>query len=225
MAGTDNVTEMVVERPEQYWRGTRAAEGYDAGRFDNLEGRLYRWREERAIRLALRGVQPESRVLDAACGTGRITALLQLSGFQATGCDISLAMMTVARRRLTSLGHDVPFVESRLEQLPYPDGSFEAVTCVGLLMHFDADFRIQALNELARVSRGRLVVQYGCVDTLQRAKARITGRPPGGVRCPVSEVRMQEDFERSGLTERARYWILRGVSSSLVVLLSRSGCA
>jgi ubiquinone/menaquinone biosynthesis C-methylase UbiE len=224
MTGADNVTEIVVKRPEQYWRRTDAAEEYDAGRFDSLEGRLYRWREERAIQMTLHGLPPGSRVLDAACGTGRITALLQRHGFQATGCDISLAMMTVARRRLTSLGYDVPLVESSVEHLPYPDRFFDGVTCVGLLMHFDADFRIRALRELARVSRGRLVVQYGCVDVWQRVKARMTRRPPGGVTHPVSNSRMQMDFERSGLTERARFWILRGVSSSLVVQLSRSEC-
>lgn len=217
-AGAD----IVVEHPGEYWCQEQAARTYDSGRFDSLKGRIYRRREERAIELALRRVPRHGTVLDAACGTGRITALLQQNGFQAAGCDVSTAMMAVARQRLTSLGYDdVPLVESRVERLPYPDQSFDAVTCIGLLMHLDAEDRIRALREFVRVSRGPLIVQYGCVDLFQRWMARVTGVPPGGVRTPVSEAEMQSDFACSGLLARRRSWVLRGVSSSVIVELTR----
>ena len=220
MAYAQAETERVVERPGEHWRRPDVAQMYDAGRFDNLKGRLYRWREERAIELALRRFRRGSTVLDAACGTGRITALLQRNGFRATGCDVSLAMMAVARRRLTSLGYDVPLVESSVERLPYPDQSFDAATCVGLLMHLDADVRVRALRELARVSRGPLVVQDGCVDAFQQLSARVTGVPPGEVRCPVSEQEMRRDLARSGVRAIAQSWVMRGLSSSLIVVLT-----
>src|SRR6266850_2808352 len=216
-------TERVVDRPGEHWRQPDVAEIYDAGRFDNLKGRLYRWREERSIELALRRFPRGGTVLDAACGTGRITALLQRNGFRATGCDISLAMMAVAHRRFASLGYEVPLVETSVECLPYPDQSFDAATCVGLLMHLDADVRVRALRELARVSRGPLVVQYGCVDVFQRLSARLTGRPPGEVRYPVAEREMQTDLQHSGLTAIRTFWIMRGLSSSVIVVLTATG--
>src|SRR6266850_1510552 len=218
-------TERVVDRPGEHWRQPDVAEIYDAGRFDNLKGRLYRWREERAIELALRRFPRGGTVLDAACGTGRITALLQRNGFRATGSDISLAMMAVAHRRFASLGYEVPLVESSVECLPYSDQSFDAATCVGLLMHLDADVRVRALRELARVSRGPLVIQYGCVDVFQRMSAQLTGVPPGGVRCPVSEKEMHADLARSGLKALSQSWVMRGLSSSVIVVLTptRSG--
>jgi ubiquinone/menaquinone biosynthesis C-methylase UbiE len=211
--------ERVVERPDEHWCQPEVAETYDAGRFDSLKGRVYRWREERAIEVALRRLR-RGTVLDAACGTGRITALLQRNGFRATGCDISLAMMSVARRRLTSLGYDVPLVESSVDCLPYPDQSFDAATCVGLLMHLEADDRVRALRELARVSRGPLVVQYGCIDLFQRISERLTGVPPGEVRCPVSEKEMRADLARSGLRVLSQSWVMRGLSSSVIVVLA-----
>lgn len=214
-------TEAVVERPGRYWCLAAAAQGYESGRFDSVKGRLYRGREERAIQRALRGLRPGSRVLDAACGTGRITALLRRAGFLVTGCDISRAMMEVARRQLASPGHDVPLVETDVEQLPYRDRSFDAATCVGLLMHLDADARVRVLRELARVTRDRLVVQYGYVGAFLRARQRMTGRMPGHVRFPVSAAELRMDLERSGLRERARFWILRPFSSSLVLRLTR----
>ena len=222
MQRADAATETIVQRPGDYWRRPDIAEQYDSGRFDSLRGRLYRRREERAIELALGELAHGSHVLDAACGTGRITALLQRNGFQAAGCDISPAMLAVARRRLTSLGYDVPLIESSVEHLPYADASFDAATCVGLLMHLDPDVRVRALRELARVSRGRVVVQYGCVDAFQRLGARIARRQPGQVRFPVSEPEMFDDLRRSGLKLIARFWAMRGLSSSLIVRLSRT---
>ena len=220
MTSVQAVREVVVQHPADFWRQSDIAEAYDNGRFDNLKGRVYRWREERAIEWAVRGVRRGGTVLDAACGTGRITALLQQNGFRATGCDISLAMMTVAHRRLTSLGYQVPLVETSVERLPYPDRSFDAATCIGLLMHLDADVRVRALRELARISRGPVVVQYGCVDEFQRVCAWLSRVPPGRVRCPVSPREMRIDLERSGLRLLHKSWILRGVSSSLIALLT-----
>jgi len=212
---------MVVDRPSDYWRRPAAAQAYEAERFHNVKGYLYRRLEERIIRRALRGLPPGNRVLDVACGTGRVTALLRHQGFRPTGCDISRAMMDMARRQLAAVGYEVPLVENNVESLPFQDNSFDAVTCVGLLMHLDADVRVRALRELARVTRDRLVVQYVCSGAFLRVKSFLTGRPLGGVRYPVSEAEIQAECERSGLTERARFWILRGVSSSVIVLLSR----
>jgi ubiquinone/menaquinone biosynthesis C-methylase UbiE len=212
---------MVVERPGDYWRVPSVAQDYEAERFHHVKGYVYRRLEERAIQRALRGLGPGTTLLDAACGTGRVTALLRRRGFRPTGCDISRAMMSVARRQLAAVGDDVPLVENTVEALPFRDKSFDAVTCIGLLMHLDTDVRRRALRELARVSRGRLVIQYVCTGALLRVKSYVTGRPTGGVRYPVSQTEMRMDFEESGLTERARFWILRGLSSSVIVVLTR----
>lgn len=209
-----------VGRVGDYWSAPTVAREYDRVRFDYLWGRVYRWREENAIRQALRDLQPGSKVLDAACGTGRVTALLCRLGFRVTGCDISIAMMTVARQRLMSLGHDIPLVATDAQELPYPNRSFDVATCVGLLMHLDAEARVGVLRQLARVARHGVLVQHACVQPFTRAVARISGRPPADVQYAVSEPQMQMDLERAELRERARFWVLRGFSSSIVQLLS-----
>jgi ubiquinone/menaquinone biosynthesis C-methylase UbiE len=220
MAGAETGPGVSVGRSGDYWRAPTVAQAYDRVRFDNLWGRVYRWREENAIRQALRDVQPGSTVLDAACGTGRVTALLCRVGFRATACDISMAMMAVARQRLMSLGYDIPFVATDAQHLPYPTRSFDVATCVGLLMHLDAEARVGVLRQLARVARHGVLVQHACIQPFTRAAARISGRPPANVRYAVSEPEMRMDLERAELTERARFWVLRGFSSSVVQLLS-----
>jgi SAM-dependent methyltransferase len=226
MAGAESGTELVVDRPGDHWRVPTVAQDYERGRFHNLKGRLYRRLEESAIQKALRGLEPGSTVLDAACGTGRVTTLLRRKGYRPTGYDISPAMIAVARQQLTSLGYDmVPLVAGDIQNLSCPDNSFAAATCIGLLMHLDADARVGVLRQLARVARERIVVQYGRLHAFNRARAQMTGRPPGNVRHPVAETELRTDLERSGLTERARFWALRGVSSSVVLLLHKRDSA
>ena len=208
----------VVDDPKGFWRVTSHAEGYDRGRFGHLWGRIYRFAEERAIRRALRGLARDGRILDAACGTGRITSLLVAEGFtEVVGCDISPAMIDVAQRRLPL----VEFLPGDATALPFPDDSFDAVTCIGLVMHLDGETRVRVLRELARVSRRPLVVQYGCVGIVLRVLAWLTGRKPGGVRYPIAPAELRRDLERSGLRELTRSWALRPWSSSVILLLTK----
>jgi SAM-dependent methyltransferase len=220
MTQIENVNDVLVDRPGDFWRAPAVAGHYERCRFDNLKGRLYRTREEAIIERALSGLAAGCAVLDAPCGTGRLMSLLRRRGLRPTGCDISVAMMAVARRQLAAAGASVPLVASDIQHLPYPRKSFDAAICIGLLMHLDAEARVGALRQLASVARERLIVQYGCLNGLNRVKARLTGRAVGNVRFAVSPVEMQTDFERSGLTERARYRILPGLSSSVVVVLT-----
>jgi len=209
---------VVVDDPKGHWQVTPHAEDYDRGRFDDVKGRVYRWLEGRALRRALRPLARTDRVLDAACGTGRITSFLLREGFtDVVASDISPAMMAVAQRRLPH----VSFHQADVTSLPFDDASFDTVTCVGLLMHLDEATRLTALSELARVSRRFLVIQYGCVGPFLRFATGLTGREPGGVRHSVEEVDMRRDLQRVGLRENGRFWALRPFSTSVILLLSK----
>jgi SAM-dependent methyltransferase len=207
----------VVDNPRHYWQVTPHAEHYDEGRFGDPWGRLYRACEERALRRALALVPRHGRVLDVACGTGRVTELLVREGFGAVaGTDVSPAMLDVARRRLPG----VEFFPGDATRLPVDDRSFDAVTCIGLVMHLDDQTRLRVLNELARISRGPVIVQYGCVGAFLRLAGKVLRRPAGGVRYPVIPAQIDRDLRMSALRERARFWALRPVSSSLILALA-----
>jgi len=209
---------VVVDDPKGHWQVTPHAEDYDRGRFSDVKGRVYRWLEGRTMRQALRPLARTDRVLDAACGSGRITSFLRKEGFtDVVASDISPAMMAVAQRRLPH----VSFHQADVTSLPFENASFDTVTCVGLLMHLDETTRLKALKELARVSRRSLVIQYGCVGPFLRFTTRLTGREPGGVRHSVEEADMRRDLQRVGLRERGRFWALRPFSTSVVLLLSK----
>jgi len=106
------------------------------------------------------GIEPRMRVLDAACGSGVISRLLLEAGADAVvGCDISHAMLDLARALPTPprSSATLSFEQVDLAQpLPFADASFDAVW-------FSDIWIPAAMPELRRVLRpgGRLVLHRG----------------------------------------------------------------
>jgi SAM-dependent methyltransferase len=95
------------------------------------------------------GISASDRVLDVACGTGivaRTAADLLGSEGAVTGVDLNEAMLTVARR----VRPGIEWKQGDAQDLPFDEGSFNAVLCQMALM-FVPD-RERAVDELARVA-------------------------------------------------------------------------
>ena len=130
------------------------------------------------------GLPPGARILDAGCGSGRVLDELAQYG-SVTGIDASPVAVAAAEAR----GHDVS--RARVEELPFPDGSFDLVTCLDVIEHTPDDLR--ALSELVRVTR------------------------PGGylfVTVPAYQSLWSAHDERNGHQRRYRRWNLRQVAES-----------
>jgi SAM-dependent methyltransferase len=101
-------------------------------------------------------VEPRARarLLDVACGAGSFLARAAERGLDVVGIDVSPTAIELARKRLP----DVELHVGDAEQLPFPDSSFDFVTCLGSLEHFPSPGRGAA--EIARVMRadGRALV-------------------------------------------------------------------
>jgi SAM-dependent methyltransferase len=90
---------------------------------------------------------PRARLLDAGCGSGRTLDELADYG-RVAGIDLSAEAVAAARMR----GHDDVQV-ARVEELPFPDASFDVVTCLDVIEHTPDDRA--TLAELKRVTRPR----------------------------------------------------------------------
>jgi SAM-dependent methyltransferase len=88
---------------------------------------------------------PTLRVLDAGCGSGRLLDELRDYG-QVTGLDLNPDSVEVARSR----GHE-DVVQGPVEQLPWPDETFDIVISLDMVEH-TADDRV-TLRELRRVTK------------------------------------------------------------------------
>ncbi|TDD44947.1 methyltransferase domain-containing protein [Nonomuraea terrae] len=100
------------------------------------------------------------RVLDVGCGTGYLSRILSPvvgPAGQVTGIDPSPAMIRYAAARARG---NCTYVLGGAQTLPFPDGSFDAVTATLVVHHIPAEDRPEALGEMYRVLRpgGRLLV-------------------------------------------------------------------
>ena len=148
---------------------------WDAATYDRVAGPQTRWGSVVLDRLPLVG---DERVLDAGCGSGRVTELLaaRLPRGRIVALDGSAAMVEAARERLEPFGDRIEFVVADLAR-PLPiDGTVDA-TLSTATFHWVLDHDALFAN-LAAVLRpgGRLVAQCGGVGniaTVQHALSTI----------------------------------------------------
>lgn len=89
--------------------------------------------------------QPGERVLDVACGTGIVARMAAECGATAVGVDLNEGMLAVARGVAPSL----EWITGDAAALPFPDGTFDLVTCQAGLQFFPD--RQAAVAEMRRV--------------------------------------------------------------------------
>ena len=133
---------------------------WNAPSYDRVADAQFRWGRNVLDRLELAG---HERVLDAGCGTGRVTELLlqRLPHGRVLALDASPGMLQEAARRLAHAADRLELIRADLAQ-PLPiDGTVDAILSTATF-HWIADHDALFRN-LAAVLRpgGQLVVQCG----------------------------------------------------------------
>jgi SAM-dependent methyltransferase len=109
-------------------------------------------------------VRPGSRVLDVATGPGHVAAEAAARGAAVTGVDIATAMVELARRHYPQLVFDY----GDAQELPFADGSFDAVVANFVILHLGQPERAAA--EAARVLAPGGYVSLTTWDLPQRCR-------------------------------------------------------
>lgn len=138
---------------------------WDARTYDRVADPMTRWGTGVLERLPLNG---DERVLDAGCGSGRVTELLaaRLPRGRVVALDGSLAMIEAARERLAGFGDRIEYVVADLGQ-PLPiEGTVDAILSTATF-HWVPDHDALFAN-LAAVLRpgGWLAAQCGGVGNI-----------------------------------------------------------
>ena len=143
---------------------------WDAARYHQVSSPQLRWGRGIVDRAGLEG---DERVIDAGCGTGRVTAELleRLPHGRLLAVDISRTMLAAARKYLTRFGDRVRFVRADLAAIPvarWADVVFSAAT-----FHWVRDHP-RLFNSIFTALRpgGRLVAQCGGGPNLERVHHR-----------------------------------------------------
>jgi len=129
------------------------------------------------------GIQPGSRVLDVACGTGNTAIPAARGGADVTGVDIATNLLAQAAKRASAENLRARFQEGDAEQLPFSDGEFDYVVTMYGAMFAPRPDRVAA--ELLRVCKpgGTIAMANwtpeGFVGKTFRAMAEHVPPPPG----------------------------------------------
>jgi trans-aconitate 2-methyltransferase len=147
---------------------------WDGGTYDRVADPMARWGTAVLDRLPLAG---DERVLDAGCGSGRVTEQLleRLSHGRVVALDGSPSMIEAARERLARFGDRVDYVVADLAR-PLPiEGEVDAVLSTATF-HWVPDHDALFRN-LAAVLRpgGWLVAQCGGVGNIARVQGVLAG--------------------------------------------------
>lgn len=209
----------------------RTALDYDHERRRSVYDR-WKWNRERAaVARMLDDLAVSGRVLDLPTGTGRFLDLLARNGRSSVGCDVSPAMLALARERASDL--DAPLAGAEAERLPFPDGVFEIVVSIRFFQHLPVAAVEPILRELVRVAENGVLLQApfsNPLSPLVRYAVDLARRSPrGGHRQPSSRYfprslgDFRADLERWGFALQAvRPVTWRGGQLRLVQVVSGS---
>ena len=155
---------------------TGSATDWDAATYDRIADPMTRWGAGVLERLPLAG---DEAVLDAGCGSGRVTEQLleRPPRGRVIAVDAAPSMLVEARRRLARFGDRVRFVECDLGR-PLPVGTVDAVFSTATF-HWVPDHDALFRNLAAVLAPGgRLVAQCGGagnVASVRRIATELTG--------------------------------------------------
>jgi trans-aconitate 2-methyltransferase len=165
---------------------------WDATTYDRIADPQTRWGRAVVDRLI---VHDGDRVLDAGCGSGRVTEIVldRAPGVTVVALDNSLEMLSEARRRLSRFGDRVTFVRTDLAR-PLPlDDLVDAVLSTATF-HWVRDHEALFTN-LAAVMRpgAQLVAQCGGAGNIESVMAvlRDIGAPSDVVFATPEETRQR----------------------------------
>ncbi|HOL50165.1 MAG TPA: class I SAM-dependent methyltransferase, partial [bacterium] len=110
---------------------------------------------EKRLKYIKRNFGNRKKILDVGCGTGLLAMHLLQAGFDVYGVDVSPEMVKIAQKRLPGR-----IVCASVENIPFPDNSFDGVICIATLHHLSVTGFALAIKEMVRVLRigGRLLI-------------------------------------------------------------------
>lgn len=167
-----------------------------------MDGPMYR-AFARAVDLG-----PDDELLDVACGWGEFLVRHAGGARRVAGLDLAAAKVALARERLADRieAGTAEVVVGDAAQLPWPDGSFTAVTCIDAFPFFPDPAAV--LAEMFRVLRpgGRAVVTFAAEQLPEGVDSR-AARGLATAYTAISEGAARRLVEGAGFDPVSVAWV------------------
>jgi ubiquinone/menaquinone biosynthesis C-methylase UbiE len=135
------------------------------------------------------------KILDVACGTGRMLKTVATSSPHAkyTGLDTSKKMTQILKDKSKKLNFKIDLKIGDATKLPFKDNSFDVVFTYHLTWHLPQDLQKEIIKELLRVTKkdGYIIFDFLNKNFLWEKIKRLIGKKPteGIYKISVSEVK------------------------------------
>lgn len=110
--------------PEMETLKTKLKTTWEAGDFAEIAKGIETTAEAFVDRL---NIEPGTKVLDVACGSGNLAIIAAKKGAEVTGIDIAENLIDAAKRRAAAEGLEIKFEQGDAEAMPYAEDSFDLV--------------------------------------------------------------------------------------------------
>ena len=128
-----------------------------AGVYDIFVNIINRKTHKKLKKIVSDQIEPDDVVLECACGTGLLSAVIARNCRLLTATDFSVNMLKKAEKNCAAF-HNITFTKADITALAFPDCSFDKVVA-GNVIHL-LDNPLTALGELNRVCKdgGMLII-------------------------------------------------------------------
>jgi len=159
------------------------------------------------------GATAQDHSLDVACGPGVLTRAFAQVCKTATGCDVTEALLEIAREEAAGRGlSNITFCQGNASDLPFEDDHFDIVSCRAAYHHFATP--IDVLKDMKRVMKpgGKIMI----ADLLtSEDKAQAEAHNEIEVLCDPSHTRALPLSEFKSLFDIAGLKIANSIESEM----------
>lgn len=167
---------------------------------------VHRWLAEQTL-------PAHAPILDAGCGTGLFAVGIAERGFYVTAVDIAPQMVqaTTERAQAAGVAEQMHFITGDLESV---DGSYAAVVCLDVLIHYPRPAFDAICTRLANLSQHSLIITYAPYNPLLALMHRVGGFFPSSQRRTdikmIKEHEVQQILAQAGMQVRRSVRVSRG---------------
>jgi ubiquinone/menaquinone biosynthesis C-methylase UbiE len=139
---------------------------YEEKRFSTKQGQLFDFLEMRQVDRAIKGLNPESRILEVGCGTARFSRRLSEKKFDIVATDVSQDMLDVASEKCKYI-KNISFKLSEGGSLQLANCSFDFVFAIRVLNQTGSrDYALKTIKEMVRVAKagGLVLIEFPSKD-------------------------------------------------------------
>ncbi|HWR01040.1 MAG TPA: magnesium protoporphyrin IX methyltransferase [Chlorobaculum sp.] len=141
------------------------------------------------------GLKKGASVLDAGCGTGLFSIRLAKSGYRVKSIDIASQMVDKTRTdaRKAGVAGNMDFEVCPIESVK---GTYEAVVCFDVLIHYPAEGFAQAFRNLSSLTGGPLIFTYAPYNNILAFQHWLGGYFPKKERRTTIQMIKDEEMKR-----------------------------